>query len=184
MTVSTQTFRSLPSKYADRKKTFRDYLSLIFLFMPGLLFGLLLLLYKENGRLKLGSHFPYAGWQFYAIAIFGMIGTAGGVLDWQYHRNPLHLKIPKKERDAEAFALGAGGVPMFLLMWFAMLSPYPNNFLIPIIIVLIYTVVGISYDEFVFHIKRCDRQENRYHRMLVFGNALAWIAWFHFIYNK
>jgi hypothetical protein len=164
------------------KKGLRSYLSLIFLFIPAILFGALILLYKGNTQLRISPHFPFLSWQFFAIGVFGVIATAGGILDWQYHRNPLNMKIPKKERDAEALALGAGGVPMFLLMWFAMLSAHPANFLIPILIVLIYTVVGISYDEFVFHIKRCGPTENRYHRMLVFGNGIAWIAWFHFIY--
>jgi hypothetical protein len=165
-----------------KKKTLRDHLSLILLFLPAILFAILLLLYRTHLKLRFSAHFPYAGWQFYAIALFGTIATAGGVLDWKYHRNPLNMKIPKKERAAEALALGTGGLPMFLLMWFAMLSAHPANFLLPIIIVLIYTVVEISYDEFVFHIKRCGRLENRYHRMLVFGNGLAWICWFHFIY--
>ena len=164
------------------KRGLRNYLGLILLFMPPILFGILILLCRANGKLRLSPNAPYASWQFYAIALFGIIATAGGILDWRYHRNPLNMKIPRKERDAEALALGAGGVPMFLLMWFAMLSDHPGRFLLPIIIVLIYTVVGISYDEFVFHIKRCGRQENRYHRMLVFGNGLAWVAWFHFIY--
>jgi hypothetical protein len=165
-----------------KKSTFRDYLSLLLLFCPAVLFGILLLLYKQNLKLKISAHFPYLNWQFFAIGLFGIIATIGGVLDWKYHRNPLHLKIPKKERAAEALALGLGGIPMFLLMWFAMLSSHPASFLIPILIVLIYTVVEISYDEFVFHIKRCGKLETRYHRMLVFGNGLAWISWFHFIY--
>jgi len=96
----------------------------------------------------------------------------------------LKLKIPKKERDAEAKALGLGGLPMFILMWLAMNSDSPSNYLIPIIVVLIYTVSAICYDEFVFHIKRCTNKENWYHRMLVFGNGIAWLAWFHFIYYK
>jgi hypothetical protein len=116
--------------------------------------------------------------------IFGGIATIGGVLDWRYHRNPLNMKIPKKERDAEAAALGLGGVPMFILMWFAMMNTKPSIFLIPILIVLIYTVVAISYDEFVFHIKRCGKLENTYHRMLVFGNGIAWLSWFHFIFCR
>ncbi|HTF82724.1 MAG TPA: hypothetical protein VL947_13405 [Cytophagales bacterium] len=94
------------------------------------------------------------------------------------------MKIPKKERDAEAAALGLGGIPMFVLMWLAMMSPNPSLYLIPIIVVLIYTVVAISYDEFVYHIKRCGTTENLYHRMLVFGNGAAWLAWLHFIYCK
>jgi len=164
------------------KKTLRDYLSLILLFIPAILFGVLILLYRHHLKLRVSDHFPYASWQFYGIGLFGIIATVGGVLDWRFHRNPLNMKIPKKERAAEALALGAGGIPMFLLMWFAMLSTHPAYFLIPIIVVLIYTVVEISYDEFVFHIKRCGPLENRFHRMLVFGNGLAWLSWFHFIY--
>lgn len=117
------------------------------------------------------------------MLVFGLIATAGGVLDWKFHRDPLKLKISKKERDAEAKALGLGGIPMFILMWFATMSNTPSNYLIPIIIVLIYSVVAICYDEFVFHIKRCGKTETMYHRMLVFGNGIAWFAWFHFIYG-
>ena len=150
--------------------------------MPALMFGILILLYRNNTRLRLTSTFPYFSWQFCAVAVFGIIATAGGVLDWRFHRRVLGMKLPKKERAAEAAALGLGGLPMFLLMWIAMLSAHPSYFLIPILIALIYTVVAISYDEFVFHIKRCGRLEHTYHRMLIFGNGLAWIAWFHFIY--
>lgn len=180
--VLLNTMQITPKPPGRKKSFFRSYLSLILLFIPAVLFGILLFLYGHHLKVKVSSHFPYLNWQFYAIAVFGTIATIGGVLDWKYHRNPLNMKIPKKERDAEALALGAGGIPMFLLMWFAMLSPNPANFLIPILVVLIYTVVGISYDEFVFHIKRCGKLENRYHRMLVFGNGLAWMCWFHFIY--
>ncbi|MFN8360862.1 MAG: hypothetical protein U0264_13190 [Candidatus Kapaibacterium sp.] len=161
---------------------FRPYLSLILLFIPALLFGILLLLYSDSPHLNIHSNFPFLPWQFHVIALFGIIATTGGVLDWRYHRNPLHMKIPKKERDAEAAALGLGGLPMFILMWLAMMSSTPTVYLIPIIIVLIYTVVAISYDEFVFHIKRCGKLETLYHRMLVLGNGTAWLAWFHYIY--
>lgn len=118
------------------------------------------------------------------MGVFGIVATTGGVLDWKYHRHPLNMKIPKKEREAEAAALGLGGVPMFCLMWFAMMSAKPTQFLVPILLVLLYTVVAISYDEFVFHIKRCTTVENLYHRMLVFGNGIAWLSWFHFIYCR
>ncbi len=94
------------------------------------------------------------------------------------------MKIPKKERDAEAAALGLGGLPMFVLMWVATMNSKPTIFLIPIIIVLIYTVVAISYDEFKFHIKRCGKLENTFHRMLVFGNGIAWLSWIQFIYYR
>ncbi len=160
----------------------RYYLSLSLLLVPAVLFGVLLFLFKGHSKIQIVEQFPYLPWQFLMIIIFGTIATIGGVLDWKFHRDPLKLKISKKERDAEAKALGFGGLPMFILMWLAMFSAKPTNFLIPIITVLIYTVVAISYDEFVFHIKRCEKIETRYHRMLVFGNGIAWLSWFHFIY--
>jgi hypothetical protein len=165
-------------------KPYRKYLSLVFLFIPALLSGILLFLLRADPKLSLTGTFPYLPWQFLIMGIAGTIATAGGWLDWRFHRDPLNMKIPQKERDAEAFALGLGGIPMFVLMWMAMLSDSPGDYLIPVIVVLIYTVVAISYDEFVFHIKRCGKIENRYHRMLVFGNGIAWLAWVHFIYCR
>lgn len=168
----------------QHRKALREYLSLFLLFIPAVLFGILLVIYKDSPALQITDHFPYLPWQFFSISVAGIIATTGGVLDWKYHRNPLNMKIPKKERDAEAMALGLGGLPMFMLMWFAMMSSNPANYLLPIILVLIYTVTAICYDEFTFHVKRCGKVENRYHRMLVFGNAFAWLSWFHFIYYK
>ncbi len=165
-------------------KNLRQYISLGLLFVPPVLFLGLVWVFKDSPQLGKYRTFPYYPWQFLVIGLFGIIATIGGVLDWRFHRNPLNMKIPKKERDAEAFALGFGGVPMFVLMWLAMMGTRANLFLIPIIVVLIYTVVSISYDEFVFHIKRCGRLENIYHRMLVLGNGIAWLAWFHFIFCK
>ncbi len=165
-------------------KSLRPYLSLVLLFTPAFLFGLLLYLNRRDEKLGIETGFPYLPWQFWVIVFFGIIATAGGVLDWRYHRDPLKLKIPKKERDAEAKALGLGGLPMFILMWLAMISSRPAGFLIPILLVLVYTVSAICYDEFVFHIKRCNKIENSYHRMLVFGNGIAWLAWIHYIYCR
>jgi hypothetical protein len=165
-----------------KSQSLRPYLSLILLFFPALLFALLLWVFREHPKLKILDTFPYLPWQFLVIALFGIVATAGGVLDWRYHRDPLLLRISAKERDAEAMALGLGGLPMFLLMGFASLSDKPSHYLIPILVVLIYTVVAICYDEFVFHINRCGKTENSYHRMLVFGNGIAWLAWMHFIY--
>lgn len=167
---------------AVKHNFFNYYRSLVLLFMPALLFAVLLAMFSGTGRLKAVSGFPFVPWQFIVVALAGTVATVGGVLDWRFHRDPLNLKIPKKERDAEAAALGLGGLPMFVLMWLATMSSRPSLYLIPILLVLIYTVVAISYDEFVFHIKRCGPKETRYHRMLVFGNGIAWLAWFHFIF--
>ena len=161
---------------------FRQYLSLVLLFAPGFLFAFLLWHYHQRPELGMSANFPFLPWQFWMIGVCGVLATIGGVLDWRYHRDPLKLQISAKERAAEAAALGFGGLPMFILMWLAMMSSKPSVYLIPILVLLIYTVVAICYDEFVFHIRRCGKLETRYHRMLVFGNGLAWLAWFHYIY--
>jgi hypothetical protein len=166
-----------------QEKSFRYYISLILLFVPAILFVILLFLFRDHSKLSLGFSFPFVPWQFIILGIFGCIATCGGILDWKFHRNPLNMKIPPKERAAEAAALGLGGIPMFILMWFAMMSENSKYYLVPIILVLIYTVVAISYDEFVFHRKRCGKRETLYHRMLVFGNGIAWLSWMHFIYG-
>lgn len=166
---------------AHQQSFFRNYLSLALLFIPGILFGLFLLYLSSQSAFNLVIPFGLP-FQFYIIAVFGVVGTIGGALDWRYHRDPLKLKISKQERDAEAKALGLGGAPMFILMVLATLSNAPRYYLLPILVVLIYTVVAICYDEFVFHIKRCGKEETIYHRMLVFGNAIAWLSWIHFIY--
>jgi hypothetical protein len=168
-----------------RMATFwKQYRSLLLLFFPAVLFGCGLMLWRRHPNFVVGADFPYFPWQLYVIAFCGTIATTGGVLDWRYHRDPLRLQLSKKEREAEAAALGLGGVPMFILMWLATISPKPSNYLIPILVVLIYTIVAICYDEFVFHIRRCGPTETLYHRLLVFGNGFAWLAWMHFIYCR
>ncbi|MEM8524053.1 MAG: hypothetical protein AAGG68_05400 [Bacteroidota bacterium] len=164
------------------EKSFKYYRSLVLLFIPAILFILLIIFYRYHSSLQITNTFPYLPWQFWAIGLFGIVATIGGVLDWRFHRDPLKLKISKKEREAEAAALGLGGVPMFVLMSVATVSSYTQVLLIPIIAVLIYTTAAICYDEFVFHINRCGKEETLYHRLLVFGNGIAWLAWFHFIY--
>lgn len=165
------------------KQAVSYYLSLVLLFVPAIFFGILVILNLSSDKFFSNSLLPILPWQFYVIAFFGIVATIGGVLDWHYHRYKLKMKIPKKERNSEVMALGLGGVPMFFLMWFSMMSTNPRPFLIPIVLILIYTVTAISYDEFTFHAKRCKRLETIYHRMLVLGNGVAWLAWFHFIYG-
>lgn len=171
----------ITAKYAD--KGIKNYLSLILLFIPATAFVALLAIYYDHPRLETTGIFPFLPWQFYIVAVAGLIATYGGIADWRYHRGTLSMRIPQKEREVEAKALGIGGTFMFVLMWLATLSDKPHWYLIPIVIVLIYNVVMISYDEFVFHRKRCRPEETRLHRMLVFGNGLAWLSWFSFIYT-
>ena len=66
---------------------------------------------------------------------------------------------------------------MFLIMASASLSDHPQRWLLPALVVLIYTTALICYDEFVYHRRRCQKLETLLHRTLVFGNGLAWLAW-------
>ncbi|MFN0015647.1 MAG: hypothetical protein ACKVU2_13955 [Saprospiraceae bacterium] len=160
----------------------RQYLSLMLLFVPAVLFAALFWICRDHPKLGVQAVFPYLPWQFFVLGVFGITATAGGVLDWRYHRDPLRLRLSKKERDAEAAALGLGGVPMFVVMWAATMSEHPSRYLLPVVLILIFTVAAICYDEFVFHMHRCGKTETRYHRMLVFGNGIAWLAWFHYVF--
>ena len=64
-------------------------------------------------KLNISEEFPYLPWQFYIVAVCGIVATIGGVLDWRFHRNPLNLQLSKKERDAEAAALNCGAFKKF-----------------------------------------------------------------------
>ncbi|MBL7663461.1 hypothetical protein JNK13_11980 [bacterium] len=118
--------------------------------------------------------------EFYIIILFGVIATIGGVCDWVFHR--LYVASGPNEHKSHLLALGTGGVPLFVLMAWASVTPEPGKFLIPIIVILLYTTTLICYDEFQFHLKRCRPLETLFHRMLVFGNGIAFLAWLHWIY--
>jgi hypothetical protein len=72
---------------------------------------------------------------------------------------------------------------VFALMAAASLHPRPAGFLVPVFLLVIVTVVLISYDEFVFH-RRCGRLESLFHRQLTLGNALAFLAWVHWCFVR
>jgi prepilin signal peptidase PulO-like enzyme (type II secretory pathway) len=157
--------------------------SVLFLFLPGLGFagGLgLLSAQPEWAWLREPGSYP---WELWAIALGGGVATCGGFLDWRFHRTQKLVMGPKEQRY-ELMALGLGGFPLFLLMSLASLSPHPAQYLLGVLVVLLFTVVLICYDEFVFHRKRCGNYENFLHRLLVFGNGFAWLAWAHWCFVK
>lgn len=158
----------------------REYISVTLLFVPCAVFCIGVF-FSGNPDLY---HKIFFSVESVIILILGTAGTAAGVLDWNYHRKILGMKISRKERNAEAAALGLGGIPLSFLLAGAMHSTEPKNWLLPIISVLVFTAVLVSYDEFVFHRKRCSRKETVYHRVLVFGNAGAFLAWFHLIFGR
>lgn len=171
----------LPPEQRRRKGS---YASLIALLIPGVAFGLgLLLLGRQESFywLKMPGQYP---WELWLIALCGSVATLAGIGDWAFHRWMAKCAISKKERDCELLALAGGGLPMFILMSCASISPAPSRFLLPVILVLLFTTTLICYDEFIFHRRRCTRWETLLHRGLVFGNGIAWLAWAHWCFVR
>ena len=152
------------------------------LLVPAVLFPLGLFLLRDDPRFAwLGDVRAYP-WELWAVAACGAAATLGGVLDWRFHRSG-DTVVGRREHRAHLLALAGGGVPLFALMAAASVSPRPARFLVPVLVVLIYTVVMICYDEFVFH-RRCSRFETFTHRLLTGGNGLAFLAWAHWCFVR
>jgi hypothetical protein len=111
------------------------------------------------------------------------VATAAGAADWRFHRSG-KTAIGRPEHRSELLALAGGGLPLFALMAAASVLPRPHVLLIPVLVVVLFTVVMICYDEFVFHRKRCGAYETLLHRLLVFGNGVAWLAWVHWCFVR
>jgi hypothetical protein len=158
-------------------------LTLIALFVPGVLFLLELLWVRDRPRFQWLSRFADYPWELWGIAICGSIATLAGVADWAYHRSGRTM-IGRKEHHSELLALAGGGVPLFLLMSLASVLDRPVLVLIPVIVVVLFITTLICYDELLFHRKRCGRYETALHRVLVFGNGLAWLAWAHWCFVR
>jgi hypothetical protein len=158
--------------------------SLIALFLPGTLFATGLFLLRHDPRFVWLHDLAKYPWQFWVIALAGTVATLAGFGDWALHRWAAKCVIGKKERNCELLALGGGGVSMFVLMSAASVCRQPAQLLLPILVVLLFTVTLICYDEFVFHRRRCQKLETMLHRLLVFGNGTAWLAWAHWCFAR
>jgi hypothetical protein len=157
--------------------------NLIPLFLPGVLFGIGLFLLRDQPRYAwLASPAKYP-WEFWLILACGLVATAAGVLDWRFHRSGKTV-VGRAEHHSEFTAMAAGGLPLFVLMMAASIVPRPQLVLIPVLVAALFTSALICYDEFVFHRKRCDNYENLLHRLLVFGNGIAWLAWVHWCFVR
>jgi hypothetical protein len=165
------------------KRNAGNPLTLIALFVPGVLFVVGLFLLRDHPRLRWLQSVGEYPWELWVIAACGCVATAAGVADWRYHRSGKTV-VGRKEHQSELAALGVGGVPLFVLMAFASVMAHPGPLLIPVIVVALFTAVLICYDEFVFHRKRCGRYETLLHRLLVLGNTLAWLAWTHWCFVR
>jgi hypothetical protein len=158
-------------------------LSLVALLLPGVLFGLGLFLVRDQPRYGwLFSLSEYPG-EFWVILVAGGIATMAGILDWRYHRSG-KTAIGRPEHRSELAALAGGGLPLFVLMAIASVLSRPQVLLVPVLIAVLLTTVMICYDEFVFHRKRCGAYETLLHRLLVFGQGTAWLAWVHWCFVK
>src|SRR4051794_9855348 len=134
-------------RQARRRASRHGPSALLALLVPALAFPLGLFLLRDDPRFAwLGDVRAYP-WELWAVAVCGTVATVGGACDWLLHRSG-RTTVGRGEHRAHLAALAGGGVPLFVLMAGASLSPAPARFLIPVLVVLIYTVVLISYDEF------------------------------------
>jgi hypothetical protein len=154
--------------------------ALLAMLVPAMLFPAGLWLLRDDARFVWLGDLSLYPWEFWAIALCGSVATLGGAADWWWHRSG-ETTVGRREHRAHLAALAGGGIPLFVLMAWASLDPRPERLLIPVLVVLIATVVMISYDEFVFH-RRCGRLEILTHRLLTFGNGLAFLAWAHWCF--
>ena len=150
---------------------------------PGLAFISGIWFLHSTGRMP-GLSASSIPWELWCIAVFGTTALMASAGDWAYHTFVLQGKVSTAEDKVELLALGFGGLPMFILMALASLSYHPQSYLIPIVTVLMFTVVMICKDEFMFHTRRCKAFENWLHEIIVFGNGIAWLSWFHWIFVR
>ena len=155
--------------------------SLVALFFPAVGFVIALAAVRNSPDFKwlVGGPWP---WQLWVLAGCGTAATVAGLMDWWYHRTIAKCAISPKERRCELLALAAGGGPVFALMLGASVSSRPQDWLLPVLVFVLFTTTLICYDEFIFHRKRCQGFETALHRVLVFGNGAAWLAWAHWCF--
>ena len=171
------------AKLAKQRVSRHGSSAVLAMLVPAVLFPICLWLRRHDPRLSwLFTPADYP-WELWAMAVCGTTATVGGLLDWLFHRSG-ETSVGKPEHDSHVAALAGGGVPLFALMAAASVLARPQILLLPIIVVVGYTVVLICYDEFVFHRKRCDRFETITHRLLTLGNGAAWLAWMHWIFVR
>ncbi len=157
--------------------------SLLAALAPGLLFCVGLLVLSSQRQLGWLSGAAAPPWELITIGLFGSAATWAGIADWRYHRRE-GIRVGPNEHKFELLALAGGGVPLFVLMSAASLTTQRRWLLLPILVVALFTAVAISYDEFVFHRKRCGRYETLLHRVLVLGHTAAWLAWMHWCFVR
>lgn len=170
----------------SRRTSDRGFLSrnasLAALFAPGALFGVGMMLLARVERFAwLRSPLTFR-WEIWAIAAFGITATVAGVLDHRLHLR-LGAKVGPKERKVELAALAFGGIPLFALMAAATWT-HAAALLLPVVAQTVLVAVLVAYDEIRFHAHRCGTYETILHRVLVFGQAGALLAWMHLCFVR
>ena len=129
-----------------RRLSSHGALALGAMLVPAVLCPLGLFLLRDDARFAwLGDVRTYP-WELWALAACGTSATVGGVLDWRFHRCG-ETVVGRREHRTHLLALAGGGVPLFALMAAASISSRPTRFLVPVLVVLIYTVVMICHGD-------------------------------------
>lgn len=165
-----------------RKKTTFRGASLLALFAPGALFALGMLVLSRDDRFAWLRSVATLRWEIWAIGALGGIATVAGVLDHRLHLK-LGAKVGPKERTVELAALVLGGIPLFVLMAMATVT-HGEFLLLPVVAQTVFVAVLVAYDEIRFHAHRCGTYETILHRVLVFGQAGALLAWMHLCFVR
>ncbi len=171
---------------ASQRRLKSSWRSLVALFAPGVAFAVGLGWLAGRGGetwswLNRATTWP---WELWTIAVAGVLATLAGVADWAWHRWAAGCVVGPAERRCELLALAGGGGPLFVFMALASVSARPQVWLLPAVVTVVATTAMICYDEFVFHRRRCRRVETILHRVLVFGQGAAWLAWAHWCFVR
>lgn len=121
--------------------------------------------------------------ELWIIAVGGSIASLAGVADFFWHVRGFR-DVSRKEERGEIVALALGGAPLFVIMSAASVAGDPRPFLLPAVVATMFTVACVCHDEFVYHRFACERLESIFHRTLIFGNGLAFVAWFHWAFVR
>ena len=162
---------------SDGRAFWRRHASVMALVAPGALFAAGMALLGQSNRFAWLRSPATFRWQIWAIALFGSVATVAGFLDHRLHLR-LGAKVGPKERRVELAALVLGGLPLFALMAVAMVT-HSRALLGPVIAQTLVVAGLVLYDELRFHTRRCGGYETVLHRVLVFGQAGALLAWMH-----
>jgi hypothetical protein len=156
---------------------------LLALVIPGA--GFILGLFAVRARPEFAFLEHPGSWplELWIIAIGGSVATLAGFGDFVWHVRGLR-EVSRKEERGEVIALALGGAPLFAFMAAASVSAAPAAFLMPVLVTTMFTVACVCHDEFVYHRHACERVESLFHHVLIFGNGLAFLAWFHWAFVR